>query len=119
MRATKRRRESPRSGCVSPPVIEQAVETSAANVLHRVIGKTLVLTDGEDRHDVGVVQPGDRLRLAMKTLEPPGVELNLVDDLQRDIAPERFLDRLVDDSHSTSAQFTNDPEVAELCRHRA
>ena len=60
-----------------------------------------------------MVKPSDRLRLALESLQSPGVEIDLVDDLEGDVAPERFLERLVDDPHSASAQLADDPELAE------
>ena len=42
-----------------------------------------------------------------------------MDHLERDIAPERLLDRLVNDPHPAPAQLANDPELAELRWHRS
>ena len=72
-----------------------------------------MLADAEDRHDVGVVELGDRLRLAAEPLEAPGVEVDVVEDLEGDVPPERLLDRLVDDPHPAPAQLAEDAELAQ------
>ncbi len=43
-------------------------QASARDILHGVIVHAVLAADGEDRHDVGVVQPRDRLGLALKAL---------------------------------------------------
>src|SRR5262249_21123181 len=67
-----------------------------------------------DLHDVGVLQPGDRLRLAAEPLavlgggEGPGQ-----DDLQGDGAVEPGLPGLVDDAHAAAAQLFEDDGAGE------
>ena len=58
VRASRSRRSS----------FEDGIEPLALDELHDVEMRSLVLADAEDRHDVGVVQPRRRPRLA---LEPP------------------------------------------------
>ena len=104
---------------IAPPVFEQRVEPPAADVLHGIVRHAVVLTEGKDRHDVCMVQPGDRQRLALKPLQPPGIELHLVDDLEGDASPQRFLNRLVDHPHPTATKLARDPKVAKLRGNRA
>ena len=76
-----------------------------------------MLADAEDRHDVGMVQLRDGLRLALEPLEALGIELGMVDRLDGDVPPERLLDRLVDDPHPAPAQFAEDAKLADPLRH--
>ena len=39
--------------------------------------------------------------------------MDVVDDLERDVPAERFLDRLVHDAHAAAAQLAEDAEFAE------
>ena len=76
-----------------------------------------MLADAEDRHDVRVVELGDRLRLALEPPEPLRVEVDVVDHLDGDVAAERLLHRLVDDAHPAAAQLAEDAELAEPLGH--
>ena len=68
----------------------------------------------EDRHDVGVVQPRRRLRLA---LEPPHLlrvqQRAGREDLQRHAAAQRLLLGLVDHAHAAPADLAEDAVVAQ------
>ena len=72
--------------------------------------------DGEDRHDVGVVQPGHGLGLAAEPLHRlligDGAES---EDLERDAAAQRRLLGLVDHAHAAPAELAEDLELAQ-CR---
>src|SRR5262249_7368588 len=87
------------------------IEAETFDVLHHVEWLVVVLPDAEDRHDVGVVQPGGSLGLALEALnlssvdERPGRQ-----DLERDLPAEPFLLGLVDHAHSTAADLANDTE---------
>ena len=74
----------------------------------------VVLAHAEDRHDVGVVQPGRRLRLA---LEPPhllGVQQRAGrEHLQGHAPAQRLLLGLVDDAHAAPADLAEDAVVAQ------
>ena len=73
-----------------------------------------MLADRENRHNVRMVELRDGLRLALKPLAAFGVEEPVArDDLQRDVAAERLLDRLVDDPHAAAAQLADDPVLAQ------
>jgi hypothetical protein len=106
--------------------IEQGIRARAAEVakhlrerltldqLHGVEVAAVGLADGVDRDDVGVVQLGGGLRLALEPLdrllrEPePGRQ-----DLEGDPAIQRQLAGLVDDAHPASADLAQQIEIAE------
>ncbi len=94
--------------------LQDLVESQALDELHHVIGQPLVFADAEDRHDVGVVQPGRRAGLPLEPLLGPGVHQELTgQDLQRDVAAERDLLGLVDDAHAAAADLADDPVIAQ------
>jgi len=68
-----------------------------------------VFTHLVDLHDVRMLEPGDRLGLALKAgqVVPPGVGAGQ-DHLEGDQASRFHLSRLVDDAHPTAAQFPQD-----------
>ena len=76
---------------------QDVVQALALDELHGVVVQALVLADAEDRHDVGVVQPGRGPGLAPEPLQPgrsrPAMEGQ---HLQGHVPAQRFLDRLVD-----------------------
>ena len=98
-------------------LVDDLVEPLALDELHGVIGRLAVLADLEDRHDVGVVQPRRRLRLAAEPLQRLGVVRDLVrQDLQRHPAAQADLLGLVDDPHAAPADLPEDPVVAQPLR---
>jgi hypothetical protein len=77
-------------------------------------------TNGENRHDVGVEELRRRLSLDVEPLELLGVgHRGERQDLQRHAAVERELSRLVDDAHDTTADLTQQMEVAKHAHPRA
>ncbi len=104
---------------LASPFLQQDVESLALDVLHHVEGEPLVVADSVNGNDVGMVQPSDRLRLALEASQPSGVEIDMVDDLEGDVAPERFLERLVHDAHAAASQLADDAEFAEAQREHA
>ena len=75
----------------------------------------MLRADREDRHDIGVVQMGDRLSLAAESLD--GILVGHGPEsqhLQRHSPAERTLLRLVDHPHPAAPQFADDVEVAQL-----
>jgi hypothetical protein len=97
------------------------IEAPALDELHDVIvhrGTPVPrspLADTEDRHDVGVVQPGRRPRLALEAAQLLGVGEGVRrQDLEGHAPAERLLLGLVDDPHAAVADFTKDAEVAQL-----
>src|SRR5438445_228693 len=71
-------------------LVEHAVQALALDELHGVVVGALALADAEDRHDVRVVQPGHRPRLAAEALQvgggPPALRRQ---HLQGDVPAER------------------------------
>ena len=60
-----------RSGRPQPlDLLEDSVQPVPADELHGVVVKALMLADPEDRHDVGMVQPGRRAGLAPEPFQP-------------------------------------------------
>ena len=97
-----------------PQVVQHHVEPQPGDELHHEIMVTVLPAHAEDRHDVGVVQLGRGLRLA---LEPPhllGVQQRAGrEHLQRHPPAERFLLGLVDHPHAAAADLAEDAVVAQ------
>jgi hypothetical protein len=89
-------------------------EAPPRDILHGVIVHAPFAADGEDRHDVRMVEPGDRLGLAAKAVH--GV---FVDDgpepqhFQGDVTVKRGLLGLVNHTHAATAKLANDPKLAQ------
>ena len=82
--------------------------------LHGVVVHPPVAPDGEDRHDVGMVQGRRDLGLDPEPRELPGVhDGRHRQDLQGDATPERHLLGLVDDPHPATADLADDAELAQ------
>ncbi len=97
-----------------PQLVEYRVEALTSNELHRVIRGPVLFADGEDWHDIGVMQVGRRAGLAAETGELGRVEPAVRrEHLERDVPAERFLDCLVDDSHPATAEYPQDSEIPE------
>ena len=96
-------------------LFQHVIQPQALDELHDVIRHAVLLADAEDRDDVGVVQLGGGLRLA---LEPPlglGVEQHVLGQhLERDVTAQRHLLGLVDDAHAPLADLAEDAKIAEL-----
>ena len=76
--------------------------------------RAVLLAGGVDRHDVGVVQLGRRLGLAAEALHRLGRQSQAGGEhLERHLAVERDLPRLVDDAHAAAAELADDLEIAE------
>ena len=110
------------AGAAAAAVIQTAknpVETDAVDELHHVVVIAVLFAHAEHRHDVRVVQPGGRLRLALKTLHAAGVgQQPLGQQLYRHASPQRLLLRFIHHAHSAAADFANQPEVAQAPRLR-
>ena len=61
------------AGSHSSQFVGNLVQALPANELHDVIRRTLVLADTEHRHNVGVVQPCRRFRLAFESALLAGI----------------------------------------------
>jgi len=95
-------------------VAEHGVEAAPLDELHGVEGHAVVGADAEDGHDVGVVQPRRRLRLALEALQQVRPRRRLGrQHLEGDVAAERFLHRLVDDAHAAAADLAQQQVLAE------
>ena len=57
-----------------PELFHHGIQPLALDELHDVIRQAVLLADAEDRHDVGVVQPGGRFCLALEPAPGAGVE---------------------------------------------
>ena len=90
--------------------LEDGVEPATVDGLHDVIMPPLMLADAEDGHDVRMMQPAGRPRLAA---EPRHVAV-FGEELQGDMAVERSLITFVDDAHAAPAELADDPEIAPL-----
>ena len=105
------RRLASRLGRAGQPVGEAA----PFQQLQRDKGKAGGLADVVDLHDIGMMQPGDRFRLAPETVQVlrPGLEAG-TDHLQGDQTVQLVLPGLVDHPHATVAQLRQDVVVSDL-----
>ena len=97
---------------------DDAVEAGSLDILHDVIGVSILVADAEDGDDVGMVQPRGRLGFP---LEPPDlvrvVERSAREDFQRHSAAECLFLGFVDHTHSAAADRADDPEAVNLRWH--
>ena len=97
-----------------PELGQNVVQPDALDVLHYVVVIAVVMSHTEDRHDVGVVQPGGRLGLALESLQLLRFEEQLPGQhLDRHPAAQRLLLGLVDDPHPAPADLANDAKIAQ------
>ena len=100
-----------------PQLGDDRVEPLTLDELHGVEADISVLAHLEDRHDVGVVQPGRGAGLAAEPLLDHPVAGHLPrQDLERHAAAQRDLLGLVHDAHAAPADLAEDPVVADLRR---
>ena len=110
MRALRRR-----DAAHGPQLVDRGLQRLAVDVLHRVVVDAVLLADGEDRHDVRMVQLGGRLGFVAEAGDLPLVEhRGERQDLERHAAVERNLLGLVDDAHAAAADLADDLVVADL-----
>ena len=89
-------------------------QAAALDELHRVVMNVAVAANGEDRHDVGMVQPRDGLGFAAEALHRLKVGHGREPQhLERHFALERRLLGLVDNPHAAAADLTDDAELAQ------
>ena len=111
-----RRRAAPAGGQAFQ-LVQHLVESQPRDELHDVVVQPVLFADAEDRDDVGVVQPGGRLRLALEPLLLPGIAEELPrQHLEGHVSAERDLLGLVDDAHAAAADFAQDAVIAETFR---
>ena len=93
---------------------ENVSQAAAVDQLHGVVMHAALAADGEDRHDVGVVQPGDGLGLAMEPMHRLLIGHGAKpENLQGHATAQRGLLGLVDDAHAAAAELADDPELAQ------
>jgi len=96
---------------------DNRAQRGSLDELHRVVVRPVLLPSGVDGHDIGVMElrggfgftpkPNHRLRT-----QAQGAGKHL----QRHLAVQRNLPRLVDNSHPPATQFADDFEIAEAFR---
>ena len=102
-----------------PLIVQHVVERPAGDELHGEVMQPRLLSHAMDRHDVGVMQPRGRPRLALEPLEAAGIEQAVGrQHLQGDVAMKRTLFGLVDDSHPAPTELAQDAIIAQLPHYR-
>ena len=103
------------------PALQPLGEVLALDELHDEGAHAARLLEAVDRGDVGVLQLGEDLRLALEAGEAVGVRgERLRQDLDRDLALELRVGRPVDDAHAALAERGGDLVGAEArADHRA
>ncbi len=95
-------------------LLQDGVQAHSLDVLHHVIMGPLQVTDPEDGHDVGVVQPARGLGLALEPLDLFGVVQGARrQHLERDATAQQLLFGLVNDAHPAAADLADDPETGD------
>jgi len=90
-------------------VVDELLQRSAGDVLHRDVRRVVPLAAVVDRHDVLVLQARRGRRLTAEALDELGVGGEaLVQDLQRDLAPELEVLRTVDLRHPARTDVGDD-----------
>ena len=96
-------------------LLELLAERTAAHELHRDVGKTVLLAEGVDLHDVGIVEASRGLRLALEAPHEVGIlAVPLQHDLQRDLTVEHRVRRKVDVAHAAVPERLLDVVRAEI-----
>ena len=84
-------------------------------VLHRVVMGAVLLTDAEDRYDVGVVQACCGPSLALEALDVHGMLQGFRwQHLQGHAPAERLLLGFMDHSHAAAANLSNDAVIPQV-----
>ena len=95
-------------------LLQHGRQAAPLDKLHGIVEHALLLADGEDRHDVRMVQLGNRLRFAIESLHGVAVgNAGKAEDLQGHFAVERDLSGFTDHAHATPADLADDLEVAQ------
>ena len=94
---------------------QHLLEVPPADQLHREVAPAFMLPDLVDRHDVGMIELGDRLHLV---LESPQLVLrrqcSRPDHLERHWPVEADLAGRINDAHTAAAQLAHQLVVAEI-----
>src|SRR5262245_38379633 len=95
--------------------MEDCGEAAALYKLHGVIVNALIATDAENRHDVRMVQLRRGLGLDLKSLALLGVNRRgKWKHLEGNPSAQGDLFGLIDDAHTSAADFAQDSVFAEL-----
>ncbi len=98
---------------------EDDVQAPALDELHGVVVHAVLFAHREDRHDIGMVQPGRGARLEQEAPELDRTGRPLMgQDLERDVPAQRDLLGFEHHAHSASSYLADDPEVAQPDRSR-
>ena len=96
-----------------PPLANKVTDVGPADVLKNDVMPSAANTDLEHLRDPGVVQ----LRGGHRFVAKPPVHLGVIvrhgNDLDRDVAAQRFVDRPEDDAHAAPADRLLDPEMVQ------
>ena len=96
--------------------VDRLRQRAAADELHRVVVVSADLAERVDRDDVRVVELRDRLGLALEPLDARRARAELGrQDLERDLAAERVLDRAEHDAHAAAADLVEDAGTGRAC----
>ena len=98
---------------------DEMFERRAIEVFHHDVGLAILLPDVINRADIGMVQRGSSLRLALKASQRLGIAGHFVgQELERHEAVEARVFGLVDNAHA-AAQLFHYPEMRDcLTDHR-
>ena len=97
------------------PRLQQLPQAHAVHKLHQQVIEAVGLAEVIDGDDVGMVEPGQGLRLAREPLGKARVFLLLAgQDLERHKAVEPRLARLIDHAHAAAAQAFENFQLREL-----
>ncbi len=101
-------------------VADEMLERRAVQELHHDESLAVLLPDVINRADIGVVQGGSSLRLALKASQRLGIAGHLVgQELERHEAVEARVFGLVDDAHAAATQLLDYPVMGDrLTDHR-
>ncbi len=107
-------------GPLGPAFVQNRGQAFALDELHGVVVDAVLAADGEDGHDVRMVQAGDGLGLAPEALHRLGVGHGPeAQHLQGDLARQGKLLGLVDDTHAAAAHLAHDAKIPQPGRRGA
>ncbi len=96
-----------------PEPLRQVVERLAAHELHHHQQLVVLMVELVDRRDAGVIESRERDGLAAESLQHVGVGQIGIEDLDRDFAIERLVDRFVDGAHAAATKLVDDAVLAD------
>ena len=97
-----------------PQLAQDRVEAPALDILHEVVMVPFLMPAAENRHDIGVVQPGRRPGFPLEPLDLLGLhERARGQDLERDTPAQPFFLGLVNHSHPAATHLADDPKAVD------